>query len=917
MVTSNLPQQPTSFVGRAAEINELIALLDDPACRLLTLVGPGGIGKTRLAIAMAETQVSHFADGVWFASLQPVSSTKLAVPTIAEAIQRPIQGMEDPYQQLINNLRDSAMLLVLDNYEQLLDQEGLRLVLGILESAPSTKLLVTSREALNLQEEWRYLIAGLSVPSVDHKDTLHNYDAIQLFLERARGAHSQLSLAGEQDCIVQICALVAGMPLAIEMAASWLNVLSCEDLARRIQHGLLDTRLQNVPARHRSMAVVFGHSWQLLDENERSTFSQLSVFAGGFRSEAATYVAGANAETLASLVDKSLLTLEASGRYRMHELIRQFAEEKLNEVPEQRVDVLSRHCDYYAEFLHLRDAEFRTQQSDHVVSEINEEIDNVRVAWARAIERHRSEQIRLMARCLAEYYDFRNWYQEGAHALEQAVAVLRSDQPAGAEELTLGIVLAGQGNLRHNLGETATAEAQISEAISILLRLNAKQDLAWALGHLNRLLFVTGSYQDAEKSYRESIALARETGDMVTLAYELGRLGYILDALGRYNETRQLRHEALLHFRSIKHRLGEALTLAAIGETLCTLGEYQQALTNLQEALSMVLELGSQWHISSVRQRLGQGLIAVGQYDQASQHLERSLEIAYDVGDPLIIVYSHLIFGDLFCMTERYAQAQQHLRKALTFARQADLRLQVSRALRGLGMLTKRTADYAGSVDYLHESLALSQALGSKLEIAHNLNELGYVAIRLHNHAEAEHHFYEALRIGVENDIKPLILDTLVGIAELLSTQGDALRATELLAFSFSHPACHAKTKAHVEAILDQLRELMPSNEFAAAQQQGQTGELEALVRNHTLAFSASQLKLLGKSNINLIEPLTRRQLEVLGLIVEGRTNREIANQLHVSANTVKKHINHIFGKLAVRTRAQAIAKARELDIFP
>lgn len=917
MVASIRQQHPTSFVGRQTEINELKTLLEDPACRLLTLVGPGGIGKTRLAIALTKTQVPHFADGVWIAMLQPVSSAHVAVSTIAKAIHLPIQGAEDHFQQMTSYLSDKTMLLVLDNYEQLVGREGLDIVIDILGAAPSIKLLVTSREALNLQEEWRYIVAGLSVPDVGSRDEPDDYDAIQLFFERARRAHPQLNLAGVQDCIVQICRLVEGMPLAIEMAASWLNVLSCDDLATRIQHGLLDTRLQNVPARHQSMIVVFDQSWHLLDEHKRSIFSKLSVFAGGFRTEAATYVAGTTAEALASLVDKSLLTLETSGRYRMHELIWQFAEERLNEVPEQRVDVLDRHCDYYAEFLHLRDAEFRTQQSDHVVSEIDEEIDNVRIAWARAIERHRFEQIRLMARCLAEYYDFRNWYQEGAHALEQAATVLRTSQPIGAEELTLGIVLAGQGNLRHNLGEIAPAEAQIREGVSILRRLNAKQDLAWALGHLNRLLFVTGSYQNAEKSYRESIALARETGDMVTLAYELGRLGYILDALGRYNESRQLRQEALLHFRSINHRLGEALTLAAMGETLCTLGEYQQALTNLQEAFSMVLDLGSQWHISSIRQRLGQVLIAVGQYDQASQHLERSLETAYDVGDPLIIVHSHLIFGDLFCMTESYAQAQQHLRKALTFARQADLRLQVARAMRGLGMLTRRTADYAGSVDYLHESLALSQAVGSKLEIAHNLNELGYVAIRLHSHAEAEHHFYEALRIGVENDIKPLILGTLVGIAELLSIQGDALRATELLAFSFSHSACHAKTKAHVEAILDQLRELMPSNEFAAAQQQGQTGELEALVRNHTLAFSAAQLKLQGKSNINLIEPLTRRQLEVLGLIVEGRTNREIANQLHVSANTVKKHINHIFGKLAVRTRAQAIAKARELDIFP
>lgn len=915
MVTSNLPQQPTSFVGRQTEINELKALLDAPACRLLTLVGPGGIGKTRLAIAVAETQVSHFADGVWLASLQPVRSTNLAIPTIAESIQLPIQGMEDPYQQLINNLRDKAMLLVLDNYEQLLDHEGLRLVVDILEAAPATKLLLTSREALNLQEEWRYVVAGLSVPDADSRDEPDDYDAIQLLIERARRAHPQLSLAGEQDCIVQICTLVEGMPLAIEMAASWLSVLSCEDLATRIQHGLLDTRLQNVPARHQSMIAVFDQSWQLLDEHKRSIFSKLSVFAGGFRSDAATYVAGMTAEALASLVDKSLLTLETSGRYKMHELIRQFAEEKLNEVPDQRGDVLDRHCDYYAEFLHLRGGEFRTQQSDHAVSEIEEEIDNVRVAWACAIERHRSEQLRLMARCLAEYYDFRNWYQEGACALEQAVTVLRTSQPIGTQGLALGIALAGQGNLLHNLGEMKRAEECLREAISILRPLHAVGEIAHALGHLNRLLSAVGKFKEAAESSEECIALAEEAGDEVTLTYGLVNLIIINGVLGKYDKARQLQHEVLARFQAINHQLGVAMATSLLGDIEYVLGDYELAQQHLQESLDSLTHLGSRWHLSLVYRFLGQVAHAMGDYREAKQFLESSLTIAHEVGDPRVIAFSVITLGNLFCSLGEFRQAQQYYRQGLLMAQKGSHRWQESISLLGLGRAAYGLKDYELSSQYLQTSLALCREISWELGVAHTLSSLGRVATRKRDLSEARQCFHEALRCGTRIGVRPVLLDVLVAGAEMFAAEQDGARAVELLMLCLAHSASHADTKAAAEELLSGLRTELPHDILAVAQERDQVGDLETVIRQMFALFSPQASSLPASSQM-LVVPLTPREYDVLALIIAGYTNQEIGSQLHISVNTVKKHVNHIFDKLDVKSRTQAVGKARQLNLL-
>ncbi len=357
----NLPTQPTSFIGRGPEVAKIIELLADPDCRLLTLVGTGGIGKTRLAIGAATKMVDAFAYGVYFVPLQSIQSTDFLISAVADAIKLPLSGQQDPQIQLFNHLDNKEMLLVLDNFEQLLDKGGAQLLVNILKAGSSVKLLVTSREVLNLQEEWLYPIHGLPVPDNVQTQNPEIYGAVQLFVERARQVQRDFSLADESEQVIRICQLVEGMPLAIELAASWTKVLSCANIAAEIQRNInfLSTSLRDVPERHRSMEAVCEQSWQLLPAEERRVFKRMSVFRGGFRREAAQAVAGASLSGLLRLVDKSLLRREASGRYAIHELLRQYAEEQLAQTSSEEIaNTRELHCTYYMAFLADRSAPY-------------------------------------------------------------------------------------------------------------------------------------------------------------------------------------------------------------------------------------------------------------------------------------------------------------------------------------------------------------------------------------------------------------------------------------------------------------------------------------------------------------------------------------------------------------------------------
>jgi predicted ATPase len=405
-----VPPSLTPFVGRQAELADIAELLANPDCRLVTLVGLGGVGKTRLALQVATEQVGLFADGVAFVPLAAVETPDGIVPIIAEVLNLAFRGPQAPAQQLASYLRAREMLLVLDGMEHVL--EGAGLLSALLKEAPGLRALVTSRERLALREEWVYPLEGLDYPAAtplpDEGERLLVYSAVELFYRRAAQAGQRFALeAATAPAVAHICRLAEGLPLAVELAASWATTHSCQEIARALEQNLdiLTTMLRQVPERQRSVRAAFEYSWQMLAGPERDAFARLSIFRGGFGAEAAFQVSGAAPPTLLALLEKSPLRRDPAGRYAMHELLRQYAEEKLHAEPAAREETRSRYVRHMASFLARQGEHLNDRQQKGALEEIGREIENVHHAWNLAVASGSEQEGKEKAGRLAQELD--------------------------------------------------------------------------------------------------------------------------------------------------------------------------------------------------------------------------------------------------------------------------------------------------------------------------------------------------------------------------------------------------------------------------------------------------------------------------------------------------------------------------------
>src|SRR6266540_1725309 len=431
------------FVGRTKEVADITARLLNPECRLLTLTGLGGSGKTRLAIEAANTAAAHFPHGTVFVPLQPLTRSNLLVPTIAQALGVTFYGEGEPQDQLLDYLHDKTLLLILDNFEHLLD--GAALVSAMLASAPGITVLTTSRQALSLREEWLYPLKGLATPPSVYATSLEDYEAVQLFLSHARRVQPHFDLANEHEFIIRICMMTAGLPLAIELAAAWLKGLSVTHIAQEIQRNLdfLSTTTRNVEERHRSMRAVFDQSWTFLSENERLIFARLSVFHGGFAGEAAIQVAEASLACLATLVEQSLIQIESSDRFGIHELLR-------------------------------HETALKQPQQLETMQAIERDFANIRLAWEWSAKNQHVAQLHMMLNGLYLFGFLGSRYREIITLFQQSLDQTVADAPL------LGRLLARRWGFLHWWYQEDYTEAltRIEQALTIAGAENNRFELA-------------------------------------------------------------------------------------------------------------------------------------------------------------------------------------------------------------------------------------------------------------------------------------------------------------------------------------------------------------------------------------------------------------------------------------------------------
>jgi predicted ATPase/DNA-binding SARP family transcriptional activator len=674
----NLPLPSTPFFGREKELAEINRLLNDSTCRLLTLFGPGGIGKTRLALQaclQAAKRTGPFSQGVYFVSLVSHRSADLIAPAVANELQFPFHGGADLEGQILDYLREKDMLLVLDNLEHLLDGTGL--LVKILENVPGVKLLVTSRERLNLRWEWLLDINGLAFPEKAQADDIESYSAAQLFLQSARQVQPAFLPSEEEKlAIARICQFLEGMPLGIEMAAAWVQMLPCQEIARRIRGdlGFLTTTLRDVPERHRSLRTVFDHSWNLLLEEEKSVCSKLSVFRGGFQGEAvAEWVAGASLAILSILMRKSFLRRAASGRYDMLEVLREYAHEKLQQAPQEWNEAHDRHCKYYAEFLQQREGRLKGERQKEALEEIGEQVSNVRAAWQWAIERRKTKEIAQSLDSLSFFYEVRSWYQEGEAALGEAVEALRGVASATGEgekedQALLGQILARQGRFCFLLSFFEKAENLLQTSLVFFRTLGLQREAASCINNLGNVSLRLGKCMEAKRLYQEGLAIYREIGDPRGIADGLNSLGVATRRLGEYREAERLFREGLTLYREIGDRRGVARCLNNLGNAADDLNQYAESRKLYQESLVICKEIGDRWGIAKCLGNLGLAVGRLGEHMEAKELYQQSLAIYRETGGRREVANSLNNLGFTLCAIEEYQQAGQCFQEAMEIA---------------------------------------------------------------------------------------------------------------------------------------------------------------------------------------------------------------------------------------------------------
>jgi predicted ATPase/DNA-binding SARP family transcriptional activator len=626
----NLPSQPNPFVGRTPELTEIAERLGDPECRLLTLVGPGGVGKTRLGLQAVAERLEDFAGAVYFVPLAQTPGPEFLLGAIAEALRVPLYPGSDPKGQLLERLKGQSILLMLDNFEHLLT--GVGLITELLEASVQLRLLVTSRERLGLRSEWLFEVGGLDYPAVP-AEGLETYSAVRLFLQHLRRVRPG-STPGPADleAVARICRLVDGFPLSLELAAAQGRALECAEIADEIERGLgvLEAALHDLPARHRTQRAAFEPSWQSLSVHEQQVFARLSVFRGGFRRDAAEAVAGATLPILSSLVDKSLLRRAPSGRYGLHELLRQFAEEKLSAAPEDLEATRDRHAQFYCQS--LAQHESRLKGSDHqaAMSEIAQELDNIRAAWRWSAARGDVSALGVSLGALWVFVASRgsSLWAEQEEALCHEVIQALEGRGVPQHDPMLGRLKTGWAAMNYRLGLYEQPQATLREAIALFRQGGADGELAFALHHLAAVTHLLGDYAQEQTLLRESIALSQAVGDAWLTAYSLNDLGLVNHLLGDDLEAKQRCTESLRQFEQIGDPRGKAYALGNLGVITLGLSQPQEARRLHLAALALSQENADRWAVASSLLHLSDVAVAEGTPGEARRLICEALRLA-------------------------------------------------------------------------------------------------------------------------------------------------------------------------------------------------------------------------------------------------------------------------------------------------
>ncbi|HEX8680787.1 MAG TPA: tetratricopeptide repeat protein [Ardenticatenaceae bacterium] len=811
---TNLPVQRNPLVGRERELTQVTGLLQQEEVGLVTLTGPGGTGKTRLALQVAAELLDAFPDGVYFVNLAPISDPALVVPTIAQTLGLRDEGDQPLLDRLHTYLQDKQLLLMLDNFEQVV--EATEAVDALCQATPRLKLLVTSRVPLHLYGEREFHVPPLTLPARGHLppvERLTQYGAVRLFIERAQAVKAGFQVTNDNaPAVAEICARLDGLPLAIELAAARIKLLPPQALLARLENrlNLLTGGARNLPARQQTLRAAIDWSYDLLDAGEKALFSRLAVFVGGRTLEAIEAVCDADGDLpldtfdgVASLVDESLLVQEegpqGEPRFVTLATIHEYAQEKLQASGE--ADALQQaHASYFLALAEAAEPHLIGAEQVAWLERLETEHDNLRASLRRTVASGESEVALRIAGALWRFWLVRGHLSEGRAWLTQLLA----KPEALAHTEAVAQALNGAGALAWTQGEYAAARASFEACLAIRRELDDKSGVARSLSNVALVASDQGDYASARSLLQESLEMHRHLDDRVGLANTLNNLGTLASEQGDYTAARGLYEESLTLRHEMNDTAGIATSLLNLGDAAYYLGDYPTA------------------------QRLH----------------EESLDVARQLGDKPTIVHALNSLGNVAYQQGSYAAARAWYEQSLTITMELDNKFGTASALSGLGLVAYQEGDVGSARTQLEESLTTARVLGQKWMLAGVLTHLGFV---MHQQGDAEGAWaMHAESLALRRDIgdRAGTAASIEQMAALALSEGNSERAAHLwgaaeMLRSVLKVPLPASQRPRYEGDVAAARERLGDSLFRAMWNEGRAMSLEQTI---AYALEASSL---------------------------------------------------------------------------
>jgi len=746
----NLPALYDQFFGRKSRQDELHARLDQPWCRLVTLVGPGGVGKTRLATTIARSRLPHYPDGVWLVELaeldrEDANLAEAIAVEIATAIDLRLGGSTTPIEQLLSHLQHKALLLVLDNFEHLLE-EGIPLVLDLIQRCDRVQLLVTSREALRTRAEWTVPLMGLGYPLDDNDAT--DTEAVDLFMARRAQGRQDLLAPPDFVAVRQICRLVEGLPLALELAAALAHTTPLPLIAEELHNGFdtLTTALRDVPERHRSLQLVFTMSWRTLTPVLQTRLAHLALFRGGFTGTAAQAIADARKDQLTALVEKSLLTYDpVTGRYALHPVVRAYAVTQLTDAD----TIAYKHAHYYLTLLAGQRDTLQKDAPQQAVALLEPELENVRLAWqtglafpalAALVEAaltplsivyqlrglaHEAEAtmqstlrtvtawgtagIGLATHAGLERARFQNRLGRQRGALESVALALRHAQSRGDRWAEgMGHVLWGEALWR--LGEYPLAVTKLTHALTVAHAIDSTLLVGWCHHHLGVIDDIQGRYAAALDHLHQACAAWQTIGNAQALSNSLNSIGLVCYHQGDFAAAQRAMAQALTLCEQIDDRHRRSSLINNLSMIATEQGDYLSAHHYLQMGLTLVRISGDLSVQGNIHTNLGRNYYLLGQLAAAEENLEQGMRILASIGNRALLATAMLYLAETTRRQGNAARTETLYGQALNIARQDNLQLIECEVLIGMAEFFSKSNECAAKA-YSAQAITRAEAL--------------------------------------------------------------------------------------------------------------------------------------------------------------------------------------------------------------